>query len=438
MPKTAAISHPACGALSEETALYLTSADGAKLLEDAAVLPGDASQRLMTLRKRGVPPEIAPAALALIDARRRAALRFPEAERLFFTADALAQATSPLLARYHAERLRASGFASVVDLGCGIGMDAAALAGAGLRVLAIERDPARLLFARANVRILGVEDRVDLRRGDVTDLDWSADGAYWDPSRRTTADASGPARRVSRHGDLYEPPLSFLAHLRERVRGGCVKLSPALPDDTLSDLNGSVEFLSESRECKEACLWFGDAHGGARDAPFAALLLPDQLALPRRDRDAAVGADPPVGAIGAYLFDPDPAVIRARALGPLADGIGARRIGAADAYLTGDTLPPASLAAAVSTYRITESLPYRPGPVGALLRARGVGRLVVKKRHFPLEPDALTIALQWKRSEHGDEATLVLIRTASAPRPTFWAVFCHPVPMPPRSPIRSI
>ncbi|MES2463498.1 MAG: methyltransferase domain-containing protein [Armatimonadota bacterium] len=406
--------------LSEETAEFLVTSEGEDLLGEVGALPGDTPQRVLALRKRGLDPEIASAALAVAEARHRARFRFPDAARLFFTPDALAQATSPIIAAYHAERLAASGAKTVVDLGCGVGMDTLALAEAGLTVLALERDPARLVFARANAARRGVSERITFRQEEVTDLDWEADVAYWDPSRRT-----GPeGRRVSRHGDQYEPPLDFLREIKTRVRiGGCVKLSPALPDETLVELEGRIEFLSESRECKEACVWFGEAYGSAGNNTAAAVLLSPERHLVLEPADDP--SDPSAGPLGAFLFDPDPAVLRAGSLGTLADQLGAHRIGAADAYLTGDTLPEFPLRAAVSAYRIVEAQPYRPKQVGAALRTRDIGRLIVKKRYFAREPDAVARELQIKGGSR--EGILVLVRTTAASRPEFWAVLCEPV-----------
>lgn len=410
---------PAATTLSKETAEFLVTEEGGHLLREVASLPGDTPQRVLALRKRGVDPEIASGALAVAEARHRARFRFPDAAHLFFTPDGLAQATSPGIAAYHAERLAASGAKTVVDLGCGIGMDTLALAQAGLTVLALERDPARLVFARANATQSGVSDRITFRQAEVTEGDWEADVAYWDPSRRVGADL----RRVSRHGDQYEPPLDFLAQVRTRVRlGGCVKLSPALPDEVLAELEGRIEFLSESRECKEACVWFGDAYGEAGDRASAAVLLSPEHRLVLEP--ASDPSDPSAGPLGTYLFDPDPAVLRVGALGTVADQIGAHRVGAADAYLTGDTLPDFPLRAAVSAYRIIEAQLYRPKPFGAFLRTRGIGRLIVKKRHFPKEPDAVARDLQLKGGQ--SEGILVLVRTTASARPEFWAVLCEP------------
>jgi SAM-dependent methyltransferase len=407
-------------AVSEEAAEFLVTTDGGQLLEEVTSLPGDIPTRVLALRKRGLEPGIASAALAVAEARHRARFRYPDAAHLFFTPEALAQATSPIIAAYHAEQIAASGAKTVADLGCGVGMDTLALAEAGLAVLALERDASRLVFARANAVLRGVADKITFRREEVTALNWDADAAFWDPSRRT-----GPeGRRVSRHGDQYEPPLDFLAQVRTRVRkGGCIKLSPALPDDTLAELNGRVEFLSEARECKEACVWFGDVKGIAGDRATAAVLLSSGRRLIMEPAEDP--SDPSAGALGQYLFDPDPAVLRSGALGTLANRLGAHRLGAADTYLTGDTLPDDSLRAAVFAYRIVEAQPYRPKQVGAALCTRDIGRLIVKKRYFPKEPEAVARELQIKGGSR--EGILVLVRTTATSRPEFWAVLCEPL-----------
>lgn len=395
--------------MEEATARFLVSDAGRNLLDEVAALPGDPADRLLALRKRGLTPEIAAGAIEVVDARRRARTRFPDADRLFWTRDALAQATSPVIAAYHAARLvpqaTLAPLGSVADLGCGVGIDAVALAEAGAVVTAIERDGARLVFARVNAEVHGVAGRITFVQGDVTTLPWTADAAFWDPSRRVDG------RRVSRHAEQYEPPLSFLQTVRARVRGGGVKLSPALPDDILKGLGGSVEFLSERGECKEACVWFGAA--AERDQPdWAAVLLPGRLVI------APSESAPPVGPPGAFVHDPDPGVVRAGALGTLASRMNATLVDAGDAYLTSDTPGEPPL---VSSYRVLDVLPYRPRALREVLRRRGVGRLVVKKRHFPREPKE--VARELGLSGEGNEETLILVRAGHG----HLAIVCEPV-----------
>ncbi|HVK05344.1 MAG TPA: methyltransferase domain-containing protein [Armatimonadaceae bacterium] len=404
--------------MDEPTARYLTSPPGEELLARVAALSGDAAARVLALRRKqhDLAPEIAAAAVAVSEARRRAARRFPDADRLFFTPDALAQATSPTLAAYHARVLAPYG--DVADLCCGVGVDAIALAEAGAKVTALDIDPARLAFAEANARARGVAGRIRFLCADATTFDpGGVRAAFLDPARRTAADGGG-GRRVSRHGEQYAPPLSFASEFAGRVEALGVKLSPALPDEILLSPGGSVRFLSEARECKEAfvlCRRGAPSSPAGPSADVAALLLPEEVVLPATEEPA------PVGPVGAYLLDPDPAVLRAGALGSLCArlGSGARRISYGDGYLTADARPPETRAASV--YRVLEALPYRPRVVGEWLRARGIGRLVVKKRRFPKEPDA--VARELKLSGRGDEGTLVLVQESDD---SFLAVLCEP------------
>ena len=75
-----------------------------------------------------------------------------DAAHLYFTHDALEQATRHRVAAHRAQRLVDSGATSVVDLGCGIGADLIAFARAGLRVRGVEQDPVRAAIAAANCK----------------------------------------------------------------------------------------------------------------------------------------------------------------------------------------------------------------------------------------------------------------------------------------------
>ena len=120
--------------------------------------------------------------------------------------------------------------------------------------------------------------------------------------------------------------------------------------------------------------------------------------------------DPGAGVreLGAFLYEPDGAVIRAglvTAVAALADG------GLLDqhiAYVTGDERIRTPFARG---YEVLERLPYREKPLRAALRARGVGSLTIKKRGVDVVPDQLRKRLDLS----GDaEATIVLTRAAGS------------------------
>lgn len=74
----------------------------------------------------------------------------------------------------------------VLDAFCGIGSCAIAFARNGKEVLAVEIDERRLDMARNNARVYGVEDKITLIHGDVTELIASLhyDAAFFDPPWR--------------------------------------------------------------------------------------------------------------------------------------------------------------------------------------------------------------------------------------------------------------
>jgi SAM-dependent methyltransferase len=140
-------------------ARFLLSDEGADWLEQAARLPGTPASHLADLSalRRHLSPDRAAAVLEQVRLRARAAARFERAGQMLFTDAGLQQTTHPAVAAQRAERFR--GRAWVVDLGCGLGGDTLALAHVAAGVLAIDKDPLRLLFARHNAGVHGLADR---------------------------------------------------------------------------------------------------------------------------------------------------------------------------------------------------------------------------------------------------------------------------------------
>jgi len=207
-------------------------------------------------------------------------------------------------------RRGAAGVSEVVDLGCGLGADALAFAAAGLRVRAVEADPATAVLAAAN---LGVE----VICGDAVELAPAllADGAavFADPARRTGS------RRTWRVSD-FSPPFDFAAGLLEG-RFGCIKAAPGLPSALIPDGAGAT-WVSHRGDLVETSLWSVDER--------AAVLLP------AGDRIEVTDQRAPVGPVAQYLYEPDAAVIRSQALGELASRLQAHRPAEGIAYLFSD------------------------------------------------------------------------------------------------------
>ncbi len=117
---------------------FLTSDAGAGVLARLADedLSDDSTLRLLTALRRDLTPRQAGAALELARLRRKAAAKFgDDAARMYFTREALEQASDPLVRRYRT--LEVFSGQHVVDACCGIGADLLAFAQAGGDVLGL-------------------------------------------------------------------------------------------------------------------------------------------------------------------------------------------------------------------------------------------------------------------------------------------------------------
>jgi len=315
---------------------------------------------------------------------------------MFFTPEALEQATHHLVAQAHAGWIDRHALAGVLlDLGCGIGGDLLALA--RMRpVIAYERDPVRAKLALANVRACGLEKQVEVRT-----VDWVEDmangrlpaaaGAFVDPSRRVAG-----RRTFSLH--RMEPPLAALLQLQARVPVVGAKVMPGVADDELPGYGG-VEFVSHDGVCKEAVLWFGPATWRPRWASI--------VSVAGIERIAADEIAPPTGEIqpGMTLYEPDPALIRGHCLGYLCANLQAHLFDAQIAYLVGSQPHATALA---QRFELEEIHPYSLKLLNRRLQELGIARVELKKRGFPVEPEQLRRRL--RLAEHGRDGVVFFTR----------------------------
>jgi hypothetical protein len=389
---------------AQQTA-FLQSEAGAQLLAAASALTGDLISRLTTLRRTWT-AEQAGAALTVLQLRERARSRFSRADQMFFTPEGLEQSSGERVARWRAAQFPTG--AAVLDLCCGCGGDALALGGRGLTA-AFDVCPVAARCARWNARVYGVGETVSVACVDVTCLRLKADAAFLDPSRRKDG------RRL-RDAQQYSPPLSFLETVRAAIPNLAVKVSPALEDSVLEATGGRVQFVSERGECKEAILWFGEI--GPNAARSAAVL--GGAGFDRIDAHILT-ADPDLPPLKvalprAWLYEPDPAVIRAHLLPEVAAVLRADLLAPQIAYLTSDNEVATPFA---TGYRLLAQMPYHRKRVKAWLRQMGAKLTAVKRRGVALEP----LQVQRDLQTEGDRPiALILTRIGGHP----FALLCDP------------
>lgn len=368
----------------------LASAD----LGDAALLP------LVTSLRAEFTPAESSAALALTRARRAAVAKFgADASRMFFEAEAVEQASHAAARSWRAHEAARLAVTRVLDVCCGVGADAFALAAVpGVQVEGLDLDPVRVALAQLNGAVLGA--RAAFRVGDARALPElllsQADLIFFDPARR---DERG---RIY-HVEGGAPPLSTVNGWGQRRIWA--KLSPGVQIDQIArylDEGAGLDFIAADGGLKEAMLRLNDQDGHRR----AVMDYDGQRYTLQTDPVAQA----PLGPVDGWLCEPDPAIIRAGAVGQVTLACGGTQLDDQIAYFTAPAAPPVPY---VRAWRVREWLPYNVKKLRALLKSRGITRVTVKKRGTAVTPEALIAALNLPGSK-GDACTLVLTRLSDS------------------------
>ena len=392
----------------------LVSGEGWGLLQSLPPYDEDSAMALGSrLRAAGFDADLVAAALTQSRLRARAVGKFGDfAGGMIFTPDGLEQATRLEVAAQHAQRFRAAGVRHVLDLGCGIGADAMALAGLDLQVTAVDADELTAAIAGVNLRhwpgARTTVGRVEDRRLPTGEGARHA-GAWLDPARRTpgVADARGRTRRVFSL-EAISPSWSTVQGIARDLPATGAKLSPSFPHGALPP-GVEAQWTSYAGEVLECALWWGPL---AQRAGRSAMVLrgggaPAQRAVVT-EADAS-GPAPTAGGLsglGPWLYEPDRAVIRAGLTGALTAATDGVELSAGVGYVAADRCVDLPWA---RRYSVTEAMPLNVKALRAWLRDRGVGRLTIKKRGVSIDADALRRQL---RLSGDSELTVVLTRVA--------------------------
>lgn len=386
------------------TVHFLLSATGQTWLSRAEELPLTPASHLTDVQKlrKNLSAEQAAAVAEQVLLRRRGAEKFIRAGDMLFLRDALEQATRESLAQHRAARF--APFATVAEIGCGIGGDTIALAQAVAHVFALDLDALRLKFALHNAGVYNTREKIRFIQANGVQPPFqhgTASAIFADPARRSSA---GKRTFDPRH---YQPPLNTLMETFDRLPLG-IKLAPgidyvAIPDDA------EIEIISFRGEAKEAVLWRGAlvTAGVSRRAT----LLPAGLTLTdAADEDSLVV--PP----GTFIFEPDAAVIRAGLVRQIAAKLGLHLLDEKIAYLTGDRATTSPWGA---SYQIEAQLPLKMKVINQYLKTHRIARVNIKQRGSGLRPEAISKKI--KTAKTGTERTLILTRV----KDTHLAFVCH-------------
>ena len=344
--------------------------------------------------------ELVSAIITQVQLRRKARLTLgPAANTMLFTRTGLQQSTAPAAATRRAQRLADLGLSSILDVGCGIGVDALAIQRAGMMVTAIEKDSGTAAIAAANLE-QGVicADALDSPLPDC-------DATFFDPARRSKD------RRLMSPDD-WSPKWSWVIDYAKDKPNTVAKAAPGLPHDQIPS-GCATEWVSLDHRLIETSVWFsGLAHGLPRRR---AALLRKQSDPWNVGEELLLGSDAeprpaPLGPIRDWILEPDPAIIRSHLIDTLAERLDADGLSPGIAYLTSDQPPSDDWA---QRFRVLEEVPAGGKSLRMQLRRRSIGKVEIHTRGLGIDPARLRKSL--KLSGSGAVHHLLITRVADKP-----------------------
>ncbi len=279
---------------------------------------------------------------------------------------------------------------SVLELTCGLGVDAVALSRRFRRVVTLERDEVLADVARENMRRLGVENvevvtasAEEYLKGCQERFDW----VYVDPDRR----GEDGRKRVLLE-DCSPDVLSLMGDIERVSERLAVKCSPIFDVDEAFRLfpDSAVEVVSLGDECKEVVIYVG---GERRGVIGATAVDRGEVWV---DRVGELPSAPQIFDTERYnyLLIPDVAVqkgrIARRTLAEVCDIWSDNGFGFCESR---DALTQSHIARCEAIEWIGE---YNPKSVRRELAERGIARAEILKREFSISTDRVLKQLKIK------------------------------------------
>lgn len=390
--------------MNREEFLQLLSKEGQSLLAQIDYSTKlDIVKTITTLRAQGHDPALIAIALTQAKLRKRAEAKFGEfAQRMFFTEDALEQASRLQVAALHANRFKQANITQIADLGCGIGAESLAFASLDLKVSAYEIDEVTSAIAAYNLAIF---ENVEVNNEDVTKLDLTKQEAlFFDPARRNSK------ARLFNPQD-FAPNFNWVIEQAKQKPSG-IKLGPGHPHNQIPE-EAEAQWVSVEGDLVELSLWFNETK--RPEVKRSALLITKDAKHELKTNEKEEPA--PTGELGQYIYEPDNAVIRSHLINLLAEQTNTHTIDPNIAYLSSNEKQDSPW---LKSYKVIKELPFDRKQLKAHIKQNEIGTLEIKKRGADITPEALRKELSPKGP---NKATIIITRIGDAHK----ALFVEPV-----------
>lgn len=291
---------------------------GAEFIEFVRQHENDDPTRLLLAARKYPGVDVRLAAEQII-ARKAVKDKLPEwharQELIYPSRLAAEQCSSETTARYK-QRLALGD--TLCDLTGGLGVDCYYFSQAVKQVFYVERNPEYRQAAAQNFKLLGANN-ITCVTGDAreTAKEITADTFYLDPARRAKDN-----RRVFALSDCEPDILQLKPLLLKKARRVIVKISP------MADLTETLRLLPETREvhilavkneCKELLFVLEEKRDNSPTTIFTANLIPggeQTFNFTQEEEEAATA--PTATEIGAYLYEPNAAILKGGAFKTIA------------------------------------------------------------------------------------------------------------------------
>ncbi len=340
-------------------------------------------QTVSNLRKKWSAEEVS-IAIELTRARTSAKGRLDNADTIVSDLAGVQQTSSSAIAKWKAKRF--AQHKQIVDVCCGVGGDLMYLPA---NSIGVDIDPLRCWMAKQNTgkeivsadvrSYIGVENAMVLL----------------DPSRR---DSQG--RRLSL--ETMQPTITEVQTICKKVRGGCVKLSPAIE---LEDINcigeqREVEYIEDRGRVRQGIVWFNELTTVGCTVRATSLTASEtisgEIETPRISSE-----------IGQWIYEPNPALERAKLHGTLAREFGLWEPAHGLGLLFGNELIDSTW---FNAFEVLACTALRLEKVAPVLKQHGGGEVEVKTRDGVVDPDEWQKKLQRPASDSNERLTVFAIR----------------------------
>lgn len=339
-------------------------------------------REITALRKQWSQQEIA-VAIELTSARMNAQGKLDHPELLVSDLEGVQQCSSSAMAKWKSRRFADKDH--VVDLCCGIGGDLRYLP---KHAVGVDVSQLRCWMSRQN-----------------TNNEVVCEDARQCKGLKTAHILIDPARR-DRHGRRLglsdmKPSIQDVETICKESLGGCVKLSPAIDLEDVSNVGDSreVEYIEENGRVRQGLVWFDTL---ARDFQVTATsvslneTVSGSVELPKLSKE-----------IGGWIYEPNPALERAKLHGTVGNQLGLWELAHGLGLLSGDSCIDSPW---LTAFEILGSTPLRLEKIAKALQDHRAGEVEVKTRGGVVNTDDWQRKLQTPANETNERLTVFALR----------------------------